>query len=58
LNFVTGVFAFKQDLDSDPSFKQEQGSAAARFLLAPTPAALTPGCSTATGSTSSCSTTT
>ena len=42
-NFVTGVFFFKQDLDSDPSFKQEQGSAAARFLLAPTPAALTPG---------------
>jgi iron complex outermembrane receptor protein len=43
LNIVTGVFAFKQALDSNSSFKQEQGSAAARFLLAPTPAALTPG---------------
>ena len=43
LNFVTGVFYFKQDLDSDPTFKQEQGAAAARFLLAPTPAAMTPG---------------
>jgi iron complex outermembrane receptor protein len=43
LNVVTGVFAFKQALDSNSSFKQEQGSAAARFLLAPTPAALTPG---------------
>jgi len=43
LNFVTGVFVFDQNLDSDPSFKQEQGSAAARFLLAPTPAAATPG---------------
>jgi iron complex outermembrane receptor protein len=35
LNIVTGVFAFRQALDSHPSFKQEQGSAAARFLLAP-----------------------
>ncbi len=43
LNYVAGVFYFRQDLDSDPSFKQEQGSAAARFLLAPTPAAMTPG---------------
>jgi iron complex outermembrane receptor protein len=43
LNLVTGVFAFKQALDSNPSFRQEQGSAAARFLLAPTPAAATPG---------------
>jgi len=42
-NYVTGVFVFDQNLDSDPSFKQEQGSAAARFLLAPTPAAATPG---------------
>ena len=43
INFVAGGFVFHQDLHSDPSFKQEQGSAAARFLLAPTPAAATPG---------------
>jgi iron complex outermembrane receptor protein len=43
LNIVVGAFAFHQALDSDPSFKQEHGSAAARFLLAPTPAAATPG---------------
>jgi iron complex outermembrane receptor protein len=43
LNVVTGVFAFHQALDSNPSFKQEQGSAAARVLLAPTAAAATPG---------------
>jgi iron complex outermembrane recepter protein len=43
VNIVTGIFAFSQALDSNPSFKQEQGSAAARFLLAPTSAALTPG---------------
>ena len=43
VNIVTGIFAFSQALDSNPSFKQEQGSAAARFLLAPTPPALTPG---------------
>ena len=36
LNVVAGVFGFHQALDSNPSFKQEQGSAAARFLLAPT----------------------
>ncbi len=43
-NFVVGGFAFRQSIDSDPSFKQEQGgSAAARFLLAPTAAAATPG---------------
>ena len=35
--------ASSQALDSNPSFKQEQGSAAARFLLAPTAAAATPG---------------
>jgi iron complex outermembrane receptor protein len=34
-NVVAGAFLFRQALDSDPSFKQEQGSAAARFLLAP-----------------------
>jgi iron complex outermembrane receptor protein len=43
LNLVVGAFAFRQDLNSDPDFKQEQGSAAARFLLAPTPGAATPG---------------
>jgi iron complex outermembrane receptor protein len=43
VNLVAGVFAFHQALDSNPSFKQEQGAAAARFLLAPTAAAATPG---------------
>ena len=43
VKFVAGGFVFHQDLSSDPSFKQEHGSAAARFLLAPTPAAATPG---------------
>ena len=43
LNVVAGVFAFRQAIDSNPSFKQEQGSAAARFLLAPSAAAATPG---------------
>ncbi len=43
LNLVAGVFAFRQTIDSNPSFKQEQGSAAARFLLAPTALAATPG---------------
>jgi iron complex outermembrane receptor protein len=41
LSFVTGFYAFKQTIDSEGL--QEQGSAAARFLLAPTAAALTPG---------------
>ena len=43
LNVVAGGFFFHQALDSDPSFKQEQGSAAARFLLAPSANAATPG---------------
>ena len=43
VNVVGGAFVFHQALDSDPSFKQEQGAAAARFLLAPSPAAATPG---------------
>lgn len=43
LELVVGVFAFQQSLDSDPFFKQEQGPAAARVLLAPTAAAATPG---------------
>jgi len=43
LNLVAGAFLFRQALDSDPSFKQEQGAAAARFLLAPSANAATPG---------------
>jgi len=43
VNFVAGAFGFHQTLASNPSFDQEQGSAAARFLLAPTAAAATPG---------------
>ena len=43
MNFVVGAFAFHQTIDSDPSFVQEQGSAAARFLLAPSANAATPG---------------
>ncbi|HET9942750.1 MAG TPA: TonB-dependent receptor, partial [Terriglobia bacterium] len=43
LNVVLGAFAFSQKLDSNPSFKQEQGEPAARFLLAPSAAASTPG---------------
>jgi len=43
VNFVVGAFFYRQGIDSNPVIKQEQGSAAARFLLAPTPAAATPG---------------
>jgi iron complex outermembrane receptor protein len=43
INYVAGVFGFHQDLQSAPTFKQEQGSAAARVLLAPSAAAATPG---------------
>ena len=43
VNVVGGAFFFHQALDSDPSFKQEQGAAAARFLLAPSANAATPG---------------
>ena len=43
LNFVAGAFYFRQGIDSDPVIRQEHGSAAARFLLAPTAAAATPG---------------
>ena len=43
LNFVTGLFVFNQQIDSDPVIKQEQGSAAARFLLGPSANAATPG---------------
>src|SRR5215471_18901401 len=43
LNFVAGAFLFNQSIVSDPAIKQEQGSAAARFLLAPSANANTPG---------------
>src|ERR1041385_4986898 len=43
VNFVVGAFAFRQTINSNPTFRQEQGSAAARFLLAPSAAAATPG---------------
>ena len=42
-NFVAGAFFFRQNIDSNPVIKQEQGSAAARFLLAPSANAATPG---------------
>ena len=42
-NFVAGAFLFRQGIDSNPVIKQEQGSAAARFLLAPSANAATPG---------------
>ena len=40
---VGGGFFFDQPSISNPSFRQEQGSAAARFLLAPSANAATPG---------------
>ena len=43
VNFVAGFFGFHQVLDTAPFHKQEQGSAAARFLLAPSALANTPG---------------
>jgi len=43
VNIVAGIFTFHQTIDSNPSFVQEQGAAAARFLLAPNAAAATPG---------------
>jgi iron complex outermembrane receptor protein len=43
LDVVVGGFFFRQGIDSAPSFKQEQGSAAARFLLEPSASASTPG---------------
>jgi iron complex outermembrane receptor protein len=42
-NVVGGLFYFNQRLDSDPSFTQEQGAAAWRFLLSPSASAATPG---------------
>jgi iron complex outermembrane receptor protein len=43
LNFVAGAFYFRQGVRSNPVIRQEQGAGAARFLLAPSPAAATPG---------------
>lgn len=43
LNYLVGVFLFHQGLMPSPFHKQEQGSAAARFLLAPSALAATPG---------------
>ncbi len=43
VNFVAGAFLFGQNLKPSPFHKQEQGSAAARYLLAPSAAANTPG---------------
>jgi iron complex outermembrane receptor protein len=42
-NFLVGFFSFRQNLQPDGFHKQEQGSAAARFLLAPSANASTPG---------------
>ena len=42
-NFVAGAFFFSQGIDSNPVITQEQGSAAYRFLLAPSANASTPG---------------
>ncbi len=43
LNLVVGAFGFKQAINSAPVQIQEQGSAAARFLLPPSTGANTPG---------------
>lgn len=56
LGFVVGAFGFRQTIDS--TGKQEQGSAAARFLLAPTAAAATPGLLDGYGQTSDIASTT
>ena len=56
VNFVGGGFVFHQTIESDPSFKQEQGAAAARMLLAPSANADPRACSTATASISSSTT--
>jgi iron complex outermembrane recepter protein len=49
LNFVAGVFGFRQTITSDPEFVQEQGASAAAFLLAPSANASTPGLLTGYG---------
>ena len=41
-SFVLGGFFFRQGIDSNPVIRQEQGSAAARFLLAPSANASAP----------------
>lgn len=43
LSYVAGAFLYRQHLNSDPFHKQEQGAAAARFLLAPNAQSATPG---------------
>lgn len=43
VSIVAGAFGFRQAIDANPSFGQEQGAAAARFLLAPSANAATPG---------------
>ncbi|MGH9255713.1 MAG: TonB-dependent receptor [Vicinamibacterales bacterium] len=43
LGLVVGAFAFRQALDSSPFHQQEQGAAAARFLLPSVGLAATPG---------------
>ena len=55
LNYVVGLFGFRQTIDS--TGKQEQGAAAARFLLAPTALAATPGLLDGYGQTSDISAT-
>jgi iron complex outermembrane receptor protein len=42
-NYLLGFFLFQQNLNPAPYHNQEQGSAAARFLLAPSAQAATPG---------------
>jgi iron complex outermembrane receptor protein len=42
-NFLVGAFTFNQDLRPDGFHTQQQGAAAARFLLAPSANANTPG---------------
>lgn len=49
VNFLVGAFAYRQAIDSDPVIRQEQGAAAARFLLAPSANAATPGLLTGYG---------
>ncbi len=43
VNYLVGAFLFHQALKPSPFHKQEQGSAAARYLLTPSAAAATPG---------------
>lgn len=43
INFVVGALLYRQRLNSDDIQKQEHGAAAARFLLAPSANAATPG---------------